>query len=116
LNISIQTRKHWIADFMKYTCLFLAAWFYVLITACEICALGMTEKDMARARAEIDEEFQWLKEEANVTFVVTASRVLEDIRKSSASITVVKSAEIRQMGARNLMDVLRTIPGIQFLV
>ena len=62
--------------------------------------------------AEIDEEFEWLKEEAAVTFVITASRVREDIRKSASSISVIKEEQIRQMGARNLSDVLRTVPGV----
>ncbi|QTA91526.1 TonB-dependent receptor [Desulfonema magnum] len=61
---------------------------------------------------EIDKEFQWLKEEAEATFVITASRVKEDIRKSAASITVITEKQIRQMGARHLMDVLRTVPGM----
>jgi iron complex outermembrane receptor protein len=60
----------------------------------------------------IDEEFKWLQEEAATTFVVTASRVKEDIRKSAASITVITDEQIRKMGARHLTDVLQTVPGI----
>jgi len=45
---------------------------------------------------------------------ITASRVLEDIKKSAASITVVTDRQIRQMGARHLMDVLRTVPGMSY--
>jgi iron complex outermembrane receptor protein len=71
-----------------------------------------TAPDIRHTDAAIDEEFQWLKEEAVTTFVITASRVKEDIRKSPASITVITAEQIRQMGARNLMDVLRAVPGV----
>jgi outer membrane receptor for ferrienterochelin and colicins len=60
----------------------------------------------------VEEEMQWLKAE---TFVITASRVLENIKKSAASITVITDKEIRQMGARNLMDVLQTVPGMSYM-
>ncbi|MCP4346694.1 MAG: TonB-dependent receptor [Desulfobacterales bacterium] len=63
------------------------------------------------AYAGIDEEMRWLQAE---TFVITASRVWEHISKSAASITVVTDEQIRQMGARHLMDVLRTVPGMSF--
>lgn len=59
--------------------------------------------------SDLEEEFAWLKAE---TFVITASRVLEDIKKSAASITVITDKQIRQMGARHLVDVLQTIPGM----
>ena len=67
--------------------------------------------EVANAYAKIDREVQWLKAE---TYVITASRVLEDIKKSAASITVITDEQIRQMGARHVMDVLRTIPGMSF--
>ena len=44
-------------------------------------------------------------------FVFTASRVMENIKKAPAPITVVTDRQIRQMGARDLRDVLRTAPG-----
>ncbi len=69
-------------------------------------------EELEKARQEIHEEFQWLRAEADVTFVVTASRVKEDIRKSTASISVVTAEQIRDMGARHLMDVLRAVPGM----
>ena len=57
---------------------------------------------------ELEEELKYLKAE---TFVITASRILENIKKAPASITVVTAKQIRQMGARNLLDVLQAIPG-----
>lgn len=57
----------------------------------------------------LDNEREWLEEE---TFVVSASRVKEDIKKTAASVTVIESETIEQMGANNLLDVLRTVPGL----
>ena len=57
---------------------------------------------------ELEQEFKWLMAE---TFVITASKVMEDIKKSAASITVITDKQIRQMGARHLTDVLRVVPG-----
>jgi len=57
----------------------------------------------------IENEISWLKEE---TYVVSASRVKENIDKSAASITVVDEDTISKMGADNILDVLRIIPGL----
>jgi len=57
---------------------------------------------------DLEQEMKWLKAE---TFVITASRVLEDIKKAPASITVITDKQIRQMGAKHLADVLRAVPG-----
>lgn len=59
--------------------------------------------------ASFNEELKWLHEE---TSVITATRTLEDVKKSGSSVTVITDREIREMGARNLIDVLRTVPGI----
>jgi len=59
----------------------------------------------------LEEELRYLKAE---TYVITASRVPENIKKSASSITVVTDRQIRQMGARNLADVLQTVPGMNY--
>jgi iron complex outermembrane receptor protein len=59
--------------------------------------------------ASIEEEMEWLQAE---TYVITASRVLENIKKSASSITVITDSQFRKMGARYLADVLRTVPGM----
>ena len=51
----------------------------------------------------IDEEIRYLKAEM---YVITPSRIPEKIKKTASSITVVTDRQIRQMGARNLVDVL----------
>ncbi|MDM8525444.1 TonB-dependent receptor [Desulfococcaceae bacterium HSG8] len=89
----------------------------VLFAFTVICAGSVfSQQDLSseqrKADAEIDEEFAYLQEEAKVVFVVTASRVKEDIRKSASSITVITDEQIRQMGARSLADVLRAVPGV----
>ena len=57
---------------------------------------------------DLEQELKWLKAE---TFVITASKVLENIKKAPASITVITDRQIRQMGAKHLNDVLnRTVP------
>ncbi|MBF0101959.1 MAG: TonB-dependent receptor [Desulfobacterales bacterium] len=63
---------------------------------------------------EIQEEFRYLEEESAVPFVITASRIKEDIKNCAASITVITDKQIRQMGARHLMDVIRTVPGMSY--
>ncbi|MBF0103202.1 MAG: TonB-dependent receptor [Desulfobacterales bacterium] len=59
--------------------------------------------------SSLEDEFRFQKAE---TYVITAARVLENIRKSAASISVVTEKQIQQMGARDLIDVLNTVPGI----
>lgn len=57
----------------------------------------------------LDQEREWLEEE---TFVVSASRVKENIKKTAASVTVIDDKMIEAMGANTLLDVLRTVPGL----
>jgi len=73
------------------------------------CQDDQTLEKMA-ADEELEQEFKWLKAE---TYVITASKVKETIKKAPASITVITDKQIRQMGARHLTDVLRTVPGMQ---
>jgi len=90
--------------------------FIAVLTALQLgvapAQAGVDPAELEKARREISEEFRWLQAEADVTFVVTASRVKEDIRKSAASISVITAEQIREMGARHLMDVLRAVPGM----
>lgn len=57
----------------------------------------------------LQDEIQWLEEE---TFVVSASRVKENIKKTPASVTVIDSDMIEKMGANNILEVLATVPGL----
>lgn len=88
---------------------------YIFVIFCAILLiparfLGQTDlvteiKDDALAR-----EIDWLKAE---TYVITASKILQNIKKAPASISVITDKQIRQMGAKNLADVLaRVVPGM----
>jgi iron complex outermembrane receptor protein len=57
---------------------------------------------------ELEEELKYLKAE---TYVITPSRIPQRIEKAPGAIYVVTDRQIRQMGARNLADVIRTVPG-----
>lgn len=48
--------------------------------------------------------------------VVTASKRTQDTREAPAIVAVVTREEIRDMGTRTLLDVLRTIPGIEVYI
>ncbi len=65
--------------------------------------------DLEQTDQSLEEEMAWLRAE---TFVITASRVLESIKKSAASITVVTERDIEAMGARYLVDVFKATPGM----
>ena len=59
----------------------------------------------------LEEELRYLKAE---TYVITASRIPETIKKSAASITVVTDKEIREMGVTNLPALMQTITGMGY--
>lgn len=60
-------------------------------------------------QSTLQDEIEWLEEES---FVVSASRVKEDIKKTPASIKVISSEEIEKMGADNILDVLKIVSGV----
>jgi outer membrane receptor for ferrienterochelin and colicin len=63
--------------------------------------------------SDLDEELRYLQAEAEAgKFVITATRTLESIGKSGATVTVVTRDQIKDMGARHVMDVLATVPGL----
>lgn len=57
----------------------------------------------------LQDEIQWLEEE---TYVVSASRVEENIKKTPASISVFDEDKIKKSGAKNIFDILKMVPGI----
>jgi len=88
------------------------ALFLVVLTFFVFCPLPVfSQVDTTitpESEAALDEELRWLKAE---TFVFTASKVMENIKKAPASITVIKDRQIRQMGAKHLHDVImRAVP------
>ncbi|MCG8316855.1 MAG: TonB-dependent receptor [Pseudomonadales bacterium] len=57
----------------------------------------------------LQKEIRWLQEE---TFVTTATKTVENINKSGASVSVITANDLQKMGARNLMDALKRVPGL----
>ncbi len=60
--------------------------------------------------ARLDQELKWIRAEADVS-IITATKRKISVRKAPAVATVVTAAEIRSMGARDIMDILKTVPG-----
>lgn len=67
--------------------------------------LALAETDL-----EMSEELKALHEAYSYT--TTASKVLENIDESIATVTVIPEQQIRNMAARNLLDVLKVVPGL----
>ena len=59
--------------------------------------------------SSLQEEILWLQEE---NYVTTATKTLEDINKSGATVSVITADDLKNMGARNLMDALKRVPGL----
>ncbi|MDD2661684.1 MAG: TonB-dependent receptor [Methylococcales bacterium] len=59
---------------------------------------------------DLERELAYLAAERQV--VVTASKMEEHVDKTIATTTVITQNDIAQIGARNLIDVLRLVPGI----
>lgn len=57
----------------------------------------------------LKDELRYLQAEA---YTITASKVMENVEKSVATVSVIDDQQIRNMGARNLLDVLRVVPGL----
>ncbi len=53
-----------------------------------------------------------LGELLNIKYIETATKHLMEARKAPAIAAVITADEIRNMGARNLMDILRNVPGL----
>ncbi len=71
-------------------------------------ALAVEEVD-EQVLSALEEEVLWLKEE---TYVTTATKTFEDIKKSGSTVSVVSADELKSMGARTLMDALKRVPGL----
>lgn len=63
----------------------------------------------AESSSSTEKELLLFYEEADL---FTATRRTTSLRKAPAVATIISADEIRNMGARNLLDVLKTVPGI----
>ncbi|MGZ5621915.1 MAG: TonB-dependent receptor plug domain-containing protein, partial [Methylobacter sp.] len=66
--------------------------------------------DAAAPNDDLEKELAYLAAERQV--VVTASKMEEPVDKTIATTTVITQDDIAHIGARNLLDVLRLVPGI----
>jgi iron complex outermembrane receptor protein len=66
--------------------------------------------DVSNSAISLEDELKFLAAERHV--VVTASKHNEDALKTIATTSVITQADILQMGARNLIDVLKLVPGV----
>ncbi|TAN67866.1 MAG: TonB-dependent receptor, partial [Methylobacter sp.] len=76
-------------------------------------ALVLNSSAFAETSAEhntLEQELAYLAAERQV--VTTASKIPEHVDKTIASTTVITQDDIAHIGARNLLDVLRLVPGI----
>ncbi|MCP5019098.1 MAG: TonB-dependent receptor [Ketobacter sp.] len=71
-------------------------------------SLGFVSLAQANGMPALQEEIKWLQEEQYVT---TATKTLESLRKSGSTMTIITANELQQMGARDLMDALKRVPG-----
>jgi iron complex outermembrane receptor protein len=56
----------------------------------------------------LEDEIKWIHEEQ---FVSTATKTHEKVSKSGASVSIITKQDLKRMGARNLMDALKRLPG-----
>ncbi|MGR9014025.1 MAG: TonB-dependent receptor plug domain-containing protein, partial [Gammaproteobacteria bacterium] len=84
-------------------------YFYVLLFG----ALVLSSNTFAETSTEhdsLEKELAYLAAERQVVF--TASKMEEHVDKTIATTTVITQDDIAHIGARNLLDVLRLVPGI----
>lgn len=76
-----------------------------------LCLLStiLFSNNITNIEQQFSEEQNWLEAE---TFVVSASRIKENIKKTPANVTVIDTEQIEAMGAENIYDILTTVPGI----
>lgn len=71
--------------------------------------------DFPEASEQVSEDTSELSLFENIPVVVTASKRPERISQAASIISVITEEDIQKMGARTIMDVLRTIPGIEIV-
>lgn len=74
-----------------------------------LCLGNVNAEDEAAPPSGLADELAFLQAER---YVITATKTLEDINKTGMSVTVISADTIRRMGARNLVDILNTVPGL----
>ncbi len=84
---------------------------FIVVSIVMIFLLLEPERPFAKARKSMDEMYEMSFEELLAIEVSIATRFPMASNEAPAIISVVTAAEIRNMGAENIIDILRTIPG-----
>ncbi|WP_455756192.1 TonB-dependent receptor plug domain-containing protein [Sulfurimonas sp.] len=76
-----------------------------------ICLLSsiLFSNNLTDIAKQFTNEQNWLEAE---TFVISASRIKDSIKKTPANVTVIQEEQIEAMGAENIYDILKTVPGM----
>ncbi len=73
-------------------------------------AFSQSSPGLKDSEAALEEEFKWLRAEAEATLsIATRTEMTEETAPSIVS--VITGEQIRNMGARTIVDVLKTLPG-----
>jgi outer membrane receptor for ferrienterochelin and colicin len=87
-------------SFCSFKCVFFI--FVLVFFASVLSAQELSEKtDKA-----LEEEFKWLKAEADAVTVTVATKTQMSEKEAPSTVSVITEEEIRNMGARTIVDVL----------
>ncbi len=80
-------------------------------TFISLCLLStiLLSNNPTNIEEQFTKEQNWLEAE---TFVISASRIKDNIKKTPANVTVIQAEQIEAMGAENIYDILKVVPGI----
>ncbi|MDP6355383.1 MAG: TonB-dependent receptor [Planctomycetota bacterium] len=101
--LQMQQDQVWADNYLKNTMPYRA-----LLLMVSICT-GIVDAEAPAAASGIADELAFLQAER---YVITATKTLEEVNKTGMSVTVISAETIRRMGARNLVDILKTVPGL----
>jgi len=82
---------------------------FLSLLACIQTSIATETTSENQSFTALQEEILWLQEE---TYVSTATKTLESIKKSGATVSVITADDLKNMGARNLNDALKRVPGL----
>ncbi|MDM8515528.1 TonB-dependent receptor [Desulfobacterales bacterium HSG16] len=85
--------------------------FFILIQIFIFCVAPAIASGQETIDEIIDEELKWLKEETETQFVTVATKTKISVEDAPSIVSVITGKEIQNMGARNLIDVMRIVPG-----
>ncbi|MDM8518051.1 TonB-dependent receptor [Desulfobacterales bacterium HSG16] len=85
--------------------------FVIFIQTLPFCMASDTPSGQVTIDEILDEELNWLKEESGTQFVTVATKTKMTVQDAPSIVSVITGEDIQNMGARNLADIMRTVPG-----